>query len=93
MDKDKKICQYCSNKKEQKCKITGDFVARKKGEYIYVQVCYMLHDQSTIEREFGNLEKISNNYPKMVVSMDTFAGNTRNGIQHMHILDFLTREL
>ncbi len=70
-----------------------DFVARKKGEYIYVQVCYMLHDQSTIEREFGNLEKISNNYPKMVVSMDTFAGNTRNGIQHMHILDFLTREL
>jgi hypothetical protein len=30
MDKDKKICQYCSNKKEQKCNITGGFVARKK---------------------------------------------------------------
>jgi predicted AAA+ superfamily ATPase len=70
-----------------------DFVARKKGEYLYVQVCYLLHDKSTIEREFGNLEKITNNYPKMVVSMDSFAGNTRNGIQHMHIVDFVTREL
>jgi len=51
----------------------------------------LLHDQSTIEREFGNLEKVANNYPKLVVSMDTFSGNTRNGIKHMHILDFVTQ--
>lgn len=68
-----------------------DFVARKKGEYIYIQVCYLLQDDTTIEREFGNLEKIPDNYPKIVVSMDNFSGNTRNGIQHIHILDFLTR--
>lgn len=70
-----------------------DFVARKQGEYLYIQVCYLLHDQTTIEREFGNLERVPNNYPKMVVSMDSFAGNTRNGIQHMHIVDFLKQEL
>jgi predicted AAA+ superfamily ATPase len=32
-----------------------DFIARKKKKKIYVQVCYLLHDEKTIEREFGNL--------------------------------------
>lgn len=69
-----------------------DFVGSRKGEIIYVQVCYLLHEQSTIDREFGNLEKIKDNYPKMVVSMDEFAGNTRNGIQHIYLRDFLSME-
>jgi predicted AAA+ superfamily ATPase len=66
-----------------------DFVCKKNGEYLYVQVCYLLHSQKTIEREFGNLEKIKNNYPKIVVSMDDFEGNTRNGIQHFRLNEFL----
>ncbi|MDR2555213.1 MAG: ATP-binding protein [Fibromonadaceae bacterium] len=66
-----------------------DFVARKSGEKIYVQVCYLLHDNKTIEREFGNLERIKDNYPKFVVSMDEFSGNSRNGIKHFHLLKFL----
>ncbi len=70
-----------------------DFVATRKGETIYIQVCYLLSDQSTIDREFGNLEKIKDNYPKMVVSMDEFAGNTRNGIQHIYLRDFLSKTL
>jgi predicted AAA+ superfamily ATPase len=70
-----------------------DFVGNRKGEIIYVQVCYLLHEQSTIDREFGNLEKIKDNYPKMVVSMDEFAGNTRNGIQHIYLRDFLSMDL
>ena len=67
-----------------------DFVCKKNGEYLYVQVCYLLHDRQTIEREFGNLEKIKNNYPKIVVSMDDFSGNTRNGIKHIQLHEFLT---
>lgn len=70
-----------------------DFVANRKGEILYVQVCYLLHEQSTIDREFGNLEKIKDNYPKMVVSMDEFMGNTRNGIQHVYLRDFLSMSL
>lgn len=70
-----------------------DFVATRKGETIYVQVCYLLHSQSTIDREFGNLEKIKDNYPKMVVSMDEFAGNTRKGIQHIYLRDFLSMDV
>jgi len=70
-----------------------DFVAKRKNEYLYIQVCYLLHTQETIEREFGNLGKINDNYPKIVVSMDEFSGNTYNGIQHIHLRDFLTMNL
>jgi predicted AAA+ superfamily ATPase len=67
-----------------------DFVARRNGETLYIQVCYLLQEQKTIEREFGNLEKIRDNYPKTVVSMDEFSGNSRNGIHHKYLRDFLT---
>ena len=70
-----------------------DFVGKRKGEIIYVQVCYLLHEQATIDREFGNLEKIKDNYPKMVVSLDEFAGNTQKGIQHINLRDFLSSEI
>jgi predicted AAA+ superfamily ATPase len=70
-----------------------DFVGSRNGEKIYVQVCYLLQDESTIEREFGNLEKIQDNYPKMVVSMDEFAGNTHNGIQHIYLRNFLSNSI
>ncbi|MBL7113189.1 MAG: ATP-binding protein [Bacteroidales bacterium] len=66
-----------------------DFVGRKNGEKIYVQVAYLLTDENTIEREFGNLLKIKDNYPKYVVSMDEIHGNTYQGIQQLHVRDFL----
>lgn len=67
-----------------------DFVGKRRGEIVYIQVCYLLYEQATIDREFGNLEKINDNYPKMVVSMDEFTGNTRKGIQHINLRDFLS---
>ena len=67
-----------------------DFICKKNGEYLYIQVCYLLHNQNTIEREFGNLEKINDNYPKIVISMDDFHGNSRNGIKHIQLKEFLT---
>lgn len=47
-----------------------DFVAEKMGKTIYIQVAYLLSDETTIEREFGNLGKIKDNHPKYVVSLD-----------------------
>ena len=70
-----------------------DFVARRKGELLYVQVSYLLHDETTIAREFVNLEKIKDNYPKMVVSMDDFTGDSYKGIQHIRLKDFLSMAL
>lgn len=47
-----------------------DFVAEKSGKTAYIQVTYLLTSDSTIQREFGNLMKIADNYPKYVVSMN-----------------------
>ncbi|MEA3464973.1 MAG: ATP-binding protein [Thermodesulfobacteriota bacterium] len=67
-----------------------DFVAVKDDNTVYVQVCYLLPDQQVIEREFGNLLAIKDNYRKIVVSMDEFAAGDVKGVEHQHILDFLT---
>ena len=47
-----------------------DFVAYKGSTTSYFQVCYLLASPETIKREFGNLEKIKDNYPKYVISGD-----------------------
>jgi len=65
-----------------------DFVAEKDGDTLYVQVCYLLASEDTVEREFGALESISDNYPKYVVSDDNY-DMSRNGIKHRNICDFL----
>jgi predicted AAA+ superfamily ATPase len=49
----------------------------------------LLQSQNTIKREFGNLEKITDNYPKMVISMDDIGVNSRDGIKHVRFRDFL----
>lgn len=66
-----------------------DFVAEKDGGTSYYQVAYLLPDPATVEREFGNLAKIPNDYPKFVVSMDPMAGGQRNGIRHLPLRQFL----
>ncbi|MFZ4726112.1 MAG: ATP-binding protein [Paludibacter sp.] len=66
-----------------------DFVCRKNGETMYIQVALRLDEQKTIEREFGNLLRIKDNYPKIVITNDQFYGNTYQGIQHIYIRDFL----
>lgn len=65
-----------------------DFIATKYKEKIYIQVCYILADDSVIEREFGAYSMIDDNYPKYVISMDKF-DFSQNGIIHKNIIDWL----
>lgn len=65
-----------------------DFIANKGADKIYIQVCYLLSTDDTIKREFGNLERINDNYPKYVISGD-LPDFSRNGIKHFNIIDFL----
>lgn len=69
-----------------------DFVAESSGKRIYVQVAYLISSNKVRTREFGNLLNIKDNYPKYVVTMDQMASGNINGINHMHILDFLLNE-
>ena len=70
-----------------------DFVAEKQGSTVYVQVCYPLASEETVEREFGNLKMIKDSHPKYVVSMDRMYGVTNiDGIRHLHLRDFLKQQ-
>lgn len=66
-----------------------DFVCRRQNNKLYVQVTYILASPETVEREFGSLEQIPDNFPKYVVSMDEL-DMSRNGIKHCNIRKFLT---
>ncbi len=66
-----------------------DFIGQKSGDKIYVQVAYMLANEETINREFGNLLAIQDNFPKYVVTMDEMNETaTYKGINRMHVKDF-----
>ncbi len=65
-----------------------DFIATRFEEKIYIQVSYILADDKVIEREFGAYEKITDNYPKYVLSMDNY-DFSKNGIIHKNIIEWL----
>ncbi len=65
-----------------------DFVAINAADRLYIQVTYLLASKETIEREFLPLEKIPDNYPKYVISMDEI-DFSKNGIRHKNITDWL----
>lgn len=67
-----------------------DFVGTKGDDTIYVQTSYLISEESTFEREFGNLQKINDNYPKYVISMTPFLDSSKyEGIIHIPLADFL----
>ena len=65
-----------------------DFVALKDDKILYVQATYLLIDEKTIEREYSPLESISDNYEKVVVSLDEICFPQKNGIKHKQIWNF-----
>jgi len=69
-----------------------DFIAEKSGITMYIQVAYLIADNKVKEREFGNLLLIKDNYPKLVVSLDTHIISDYKGVQHMNLLEFLNNE-
>ncbi len=66
-----------------------DFIAEKQNDRIYLQVCKNMIEEKTIQREFGNLHKIPDNYKKMVLSLDKYFPSNYDGIEHRFLPDFL----
>ena len=66
-----------------------DFVCKNKfGEVEYYQVAWQMTNELTAEREFGSLERIKDNYPKFVLTTDSFTQN-RIGIKHVNVFQWL----
>jgi len=57
---------------------------------LHVSLFYFisLTDEKTVEREFGALEKINDNYPKFLLTTDGFTQN-RNGVKHLNVFNWL----
>ncbi len=68
-----------------------DFVCEKQNERLYIQVAYLITEENR-EREFGNLLAISDNCPKIVISMDEIIDKGEyKGIKQINIKDFLIK--
>lgn len=65
-----------------------DFICKKPGKKMFVQVSNSILDEKTMEREFKSLRKIKESYPKYILTMDT-VDLSRDGIIHMNIMEFL----
>ncbi len=66
-----------------------DFVCKTKtGDIEYYQVAWQMTSESTVEREFGALDKIKDNYPKYLLTTDSFTQN-RSGIKHLNVFNWL----
>ena len=70
-----------------------DFIAKKYDQMIYVQVCYLLADNKVRERETRVLNKIRDNYPKYLLTMDKVPESNINGIIHQYLPDWLSYTL
>jgi len=69
-----------------------DFIAEKEKTRLYIQVAYLLASPETEIREFSPLERINDNYTKIVLSMDKDWGEERKGILRKNIIQFLLEE-
>lgn len=66
-----------------------DFVSKTiTGDIEYYQVAWQITNEKTIEREFGALEKINDNYPKFLLTTDSFTQN-RSGVKHLNVFNWL----
>ena len=66
-----------------------DFVCKTPtGDLEYYQVAWEMSSETTLIREFGALEKIKDNYPKYLLTTDSFTQN-REGIKHLNVFNWL----
>ena len=69
-----------------------DFVAEKEEKRLYIQVCYKVDVSTTMTRELSVFKNIQDNYPKYLVTTDDLITGSYDGIQCVHICDFLMED-
>ncbi len=69
-----------------------DFIAQKRSDRLYIQVCYKIESENTFKREFDTLLEIDDHYPKYVLSMDNNITENIMGVKHMNIFTFISQD-
>lgn len=71
-------------------KLECDFIVRKNNDYCYAQVAMTIAERATEDREYASLEKIRDNYPKYLFTLDPLL-QRRNGIIHKNLAEFMKK--
>ena len=66
-----------------------DFIADKRGQRLYIQVCEDLSSPATLEREKRSLLAIRDAYPKFIITRQPY-DSIVDGIQVVDIIHWLT---
>jgi uncharacterized protein len=66
-----------------------DFTVVDGHKKCFIQISYYMESETTLNREYGALQKIKDESPKFVISLDK-KDSSRNGITHLNAIDFLT---
>ncbi|MCL2509887.1 MAG: hypothetical protein FWF07_02270, partial [Methanomassiliicoccaceae archaeon] len=71
-----------------------DFIGTKMGKKIYLQATYLLSSEEAVDREFGNLKAVRDNFPKYVVGMDPQwkSRDHVDGVVYRDLAEFLTAD-
>ena len=71
-----------------------DFVCKTPtGDIEYYQIAWQLTDEKTVEREYGSLERINDNYPKYLLTTESFTPNRGGGVHHLNVFNWLLGEM
>lgn len=70
-----------------------DFIATKQNKRIYIQIAQQINSAKPEEREYHNLLRIQDNYPKFVLTLDSFTESNYQGIHTMTVSDFLLSDM
>ncbi len=68
-----------------------DFIATNANEKMYIQVTESMKNESVRERELKPLQKIHNNYKKMVIALDKALDDEYDGIKSIDIIEWLLK--
>lgn len=66
-----------------------DFIAKKGGELLYIQVSYLLASEETKIREYRPLQAVNDNFPKLILTMDELPESNEGGIVRKNIREWL----
>ncbi len=69
-------------------KLECDFITRINNEYRYIQVAMTIMSRETEEREYRPFSMIRDNYPKLLLTLDTLL-QKRDGVIHKNIIEFI----
>lgn len=72
--------------------IEVDFIATSADDKLYVQVTETMMSEDVRVRELMPLQKIRDNYERVVLYLDTGLDNTYDGIESKNIIDWLLEE-